>query len=171
MTRTRYTMPVRSQGNAFMLRTMARLDERDVHRWVFVHNLTPDVETRVRKWLIQRLDGFYCDLQVMYMPHIIGPTLARTHVVLSNTPLSTPSMARTDEAVEVNARGLNARDAVKALVKATGLNPHLFVCGWPFCLDDLEGVDIVEGCATGLACTTAPHMQRKRKTEDERGEG
>ena len=28
-----------------------------------------------------------------------------------------------------------------------------------------------EGCATGIACTPAPHMQRKRKTMDERSEG
>ena len=27
-----------------------------------------------------------------------------------------------------------------------------------------------EGCATGVACTPAPHMQSKRKTEDGRGE-
>jgi hypothetical protein len=53
-------------------------------------------------------------------------------------------MARNDEAVEVNARGLNFRDAVKALIKATGLNPHLSVCGWPFCLDDVDGVDDME---------------------------
>lgn len=38
---------------------------------------------------------------------------------------------------------MNPRDAAKAIVKATGLNPHLSVCGWPFCLndvDDAEGV-------------------------------
>lgn len=28
-----------------------------------------------------------------------------------------------------------------------------------------------EGCATGIACTPAPHLQSKRKTIDERGEG
>lgn len=36
---------------------------------------------------------------------------------------------------------------VKALIKATGLNPHLSVCGWPFCLDDVDGVDDMEGGA------------------------
>lgn len=138
---TRYTMPARSQGNAFMQRTMARLDGKDIHRWVFVHNLTPEVESAVRKWLVQRLNGFYCDLQLMYTPYVRSTSLARTHIVLNNTPLSTSSMARTDEAVEVNARGLNARDAVKALIKATGLNPHLSVCGWPFCLGDLDGAN------------------------------
>lgn len=99
MTRTRYTMPARSQGKLYMQRGTASL-ERD------------DVETLVRKWLVQRLDGFYCDLQVMYTP-----------------PLHT--MARTDEAVEVDARDLNALDTVKAIIKATGLNPHMSVCGWP----------------------------------------
>lgn len=55
------------------------------------------------------------------------------------------AMARTDEARMVNARGLTPTNAVKALIKATGLNPHLSVCGWPFCLDDLGGVDDAEG--------------------------
>ena len=105
--------------------------------------MDPDVETLVRKWIVQRLDGFYCDMQVMYMPHVIGPTLARTHIVLNNTP-PLPSIARTDEVVTVDARGLTPRDAVKALVKATGLNPHLSVRGWPFCLDDVD--DVEGGC-------------------------
>lgn len=38
------------------------------------------------------------------------------------------AMARTDEAV----------------IKATGLNPHMSVCGWPFNLDDLDDVDAME---------------------------
>lgn len=84
MTRMRYTMPSRSQGDLYAQRTMARLDGKDVHRW-----------------LVQRLDGFHCDLQVMYMPHI----------VLNDTP-PLSSIARGDE---VDARCLNARDAVKAL--------------------------------------------------------
>ena len=138
MMRMRYTMPARTQGKLHAQRAMARLAEKDVHRWVFAHSMDPEVEFTVRKWLLQRLDGFYCDLQVMYMPHTIGPTVARTHIVLNNTP-PLSSMARTDEAVEVDARGLNARDAVKALIEATGLSPHMAVCGWPFCLDDIKG--------------------------------
>lgn len=96
--------------------------ERDTHRWVFIHNLTPEVECDVRKWLLQRLNGLYCDLQ------------------LNDTP-PLPSMAQGDE---VDARGLSARDAAKALIKATGLNPHLSVCGRPFCLDDVtaEGGEV-----------------------------
>lgn len=121
-----------------MTRAVARLYEKDVHRWVFAYNMGPDVETLVRKWLTIRLDGFYCDLQVMYMPHVIGPVLASTHIVLNNTP-PLHTMARTDEAVVVDARGLTPADAVRALIKATGLNPHMSVCGWPFCLDDVEG--------------------------------
>lgn len=117
----RYTMPERD----------------DVHRWVFAHSMDPGVECTVRKWLVQRLNGFYCDLQVMYTPLVRSIRLAKTHIVLNNTPLSTSSMARNDEAVEVDARGLNARDAAKAAIKATGLNPHLSVYGWPFCLDDV----------------------------------
>lgn len=65
------------------LYTQRLLAERDTHRWVFVRGLTPEVEADVRKWLLQRLD---------------------------NTP-PLPSMAQGDEAVEVDARGLNARDA------------------------------------------------------------
>lgn len=144
MTRIRYTMSARSQGKLYTQRQQASLVEKDIHRWVFTHNMDPDVETLVRKWLVQRLDGFYCDLQVMYTPRPIGPTLARTHIVLNNTP-SLHEMACTDEAVEVDARGLNPRGAVKAIVKATGLNPHMSVCGWPFCLDDLEGVNDAGG--------------------------
>lgn len=143
---TRYTRPARSQGNAFMQRAMARFVEKDIHRWVFVYNMDPDVEALVRKWLTIRLDNFYCDLQVMYLPHVIGPELARTHVVLNNTP-PLHAMARADEAVEVDARGLTPIDAVKAIIKATGLNPHMSVCGWPFCLDDVDGVDDMEGGA------------------------
>lgn len=144
MKRIRYTMPARSQGELYTQRQQARLVGKDVHRWVFAYNMDPGVETLVRKWLIQRLDGFYCDLQVMYMPHVIGPTLARTHIVLNNPP-SLHAMARADEAVGVDARGLTPRDAVKTLIKATGLSPHLSVCGWPFCLDDVDGVDDMEG--------------------------
>lgn len=111
---------------------------RDTHRWVFAHGMDPEVEYAVRKWLATRLNGFYCDLQLMHTPCVRSTSLARTHIVLNNTPLSTSSMSRNDEAVEVNARGLNARDAVKATIKATGLNPHMSVYGWPFCLDDLD---------------------------------
>lgn len=136
MTRTRCTMGARSQGKLYTQREMARLERDDVHRWVFVDGLAPEVECTVRKWLRQRLDGFYCDLQAKYVP-LVRHSPARTHIVLNNTP-PLPSMARNDEAVEVNARGLNALGTVKALIKATGLNPHLSVCGWPFCLDDLD---------------------------------
>lgn len=146
MTQMRYTMPARSQGKLYTQRAVAHLVEKDLHRWVFAHNMDPDVETIVRKWLIQRLDGFYCDLQVRYMPHVIGPTLARVHIVLNNTP-PLPSIDHTDEAVEVDASGLTPRDAVKTLIKATGLNPHMAVYGWPFCLDDVDGVDNMEGGA------------------------
>lgn len=146
MTRTRYTMPARSQGELYAQRATGRLAEKDIHRWVFAHDMALDVETLVRKWLVVRLDGFYCDLQVMYTPHFAGPALARTHIVLNNVP-ALHAMARTDEAVDVDARGLNPRGAVKALIKATGLNPHMSVRGWPFCLDDLDGVDDMEGGA------------------------
>lgn len=140
MTRIRYTMSSRSQGKLYTQRQRARLVEKDIHRWVFAHNMDPDVEALVRKWLVQRLDGFYCDLQVMYMPHVVGPTLARTHIVLNNAP-PIPSIACADEAVEVDARGLTPRDAVKALIEATGLSPHLSVCGWPFCLNDVDDME------------------------------
>lgn len=114
---------------------------RYTHRWVFVDGLSPEVEYTVRKWLTVRLNGFYCDLQVAYTPQ---PGPARTHIVLNNTP-PLPSLLLPDEAVSVDGSGLNARDAAKAMVKATGLNPHMSVCGWPFCLDDLGGVDDTGG--------------------------
>ena len=136
---TRYTMPARSQGKLYMQRQQNRLAEKDVHMWVFVENMDPGTEPLVRKWLTTRLDGFYCDLQVMYTPHVIGPELARTHIVLNNTP-PLHSMASTDEARTVDARGLTPRDAVKALIKATG---------WPFCLDDVDDVDDVDNMKGG----------------------
>lgn len=144
MTRIRYTMPVRSQGKLHMQRRVAELVEKDVHGWVFVYSMDSDVEDIVRKWLVQRLDNFYCDLQVMYIPRFTSPTQVRTHVVLNNDP-PLHAIARTDEVVEVDARDLNPRDAAKAIVKATGLNPHLSVCGWPFCLNDVDDVNDAEG--------------------------
>lgn len=156
---TRYTMLARSQGKLYTQRLQA--DRGDVHRWVFVRGLSPEVECDVRKWLLQRLNGFYCDLQVMYIPHLHSAVPARTHIVLNNTP-PLPSLSRNDEAVEVDARGLNARDAARAVIKATGLNPHLSVCGWPFCLGDLDDADAEEGCATSISCTPAPHRRKER---------
>lgn len=138
MTRIRYTMPARSQGRAFAHRALAKTDCDDVHRWVFAHSMGPEVEFTVRKWLSQRLNGFYCDLQAAYMPRCSPATGARTHVVLQYPPIQT-ARAESDEIVPVSLQGLNARDAAKAIVKAMGLNPHLSVCGWPFCLGELDG--------------------------------
>lgn len=116
---TRYAMFARSQGKMYTQRAIARL--------------APEVECAVRKWLLQRLDGFHCDLQAMYVP-LVRHSPARTHIVLNNaSPLSSPLLP--DEAVSVDGSGLNAREAA---VKATGLNPHMSVCGWPFCLGDLD---------------------------------
>ena len=140
---TRYTIRARSQGALYTQRATARLAEKDVHRWVFAHSMDPGVESTVRKWLSQRLNGFYCDLQAAYMPRCYLATGARTHIVLQYPPTPT-ARAESDEIVPVGLQGLNFRDAVKALIEATGLNPHLSVCGWPFCLDDLGGVDDVE---------------------------
>lgn len=141
---TRYMMPARSQGKLYAQRLLAG---HGTHRWVFVHSLSPDVDYAVRHWLLQRLNGFFCDLQAVYTPGLrrMHPTVqARTHVVLNNTP-ALPSMALCDEAVEVDACGLNARATVKALIKATGLNPHTATCGWPFCLDELDDATAGEG--------------------------
>lgn len=103
MMRMRYTMPAGSRGKLHAQRTMARLERDDVHRWVFVNGVDPDVESAVRVWLLQRLDGFHYDLQARCAP-----------------PL--PSSLLPDEAV----------------VKATGSNPRMSVCGRPFRFDDLD---------------------------------
>ena len=132
---TRYTMPARSQGNSFLQRTMACLERDDVR------NLTPEVECAVRTRSLRRLNVFHCELQSMYAPQVRSTSLAGTHIVLNNTP-PLPSMAQGDEAV-----GVDARDAVKAPMKATGLNPHLSVCGRPFRLDDLDGAHTGGGAA------------------------
>lgn len=137
---TRYTMPARSCGRGYMQRQLIERERNDVHRWVFAHGMTPETESLVRKWLTQRLDGFYCDLHVMYTPHIrLHRALqARTHVVLQNTP-SLTTIAQDDEAVSVDAHGMKPTEIAKAVIKATGLNPHMSVCGWPVCLDDVDG--------------------------------
>lgn len=139
---TRYTMPARSQGVLYMQRATARLAEEDVHRWVFAHGMDPGVERTVREWLYRRLDGFYCDLHDAYIPAASTAIRARTHIVLRYPPTPTARGER-DEIVSVGLHGSNSLDAVKALIEATGLNPHLSVCGWPFCLDDSGGVDDV----------------------------
>lgn len=124
---TRYIMPARSQGALYIQHATGRLAEKDVHRWVFARSMDPGVEFTVRKWLVQRLNGFYCDLQAAYTPRC--------------SPATPTARAESDEIVPVGLQGLNARDAVKALIKATGLNPHLSVCGWPFRLDDLDAAE------------------------------
>lgn len=144
MKRIRYTMPSRSQGKLYMQRKMAELVEKDVHRWVFAFGMTPDVEFTVRKWLRQRLDGFYCDLQPTYTPHCSSATGARTNIVL-NCPPPPTARAERDEFVPVGLRGAQALEAVKAIVEATGLSPHLSVRGWPFCLNDVDDVIDEEG--------------------------
>nr|DAO03691.1 MAG TPA: hypothetical protein [Caudoviricetes sp.] len=143
---TRYTMPARSQGALYMQRATGRLAEKDVHRWVFVHSMDPEVEFTVRKWLSQRLDGFYCDVQAAYMPRRSLATDAMTHIVLQYPPAPT-ARAESDEIIPVGLQGAGARAAVKEIIKSTGLNPHLSVCGWPFCLDELDDVTAEGGAA------------------------
>ena len=114
------------------------------HRWVFVHDMDSYTEPLVRKWLSIRLDGFHCDLQAMYTPHAHNTaTQARTHVVIQNPP-PLHAMAKDDAAVEVNAHGLTTLETVKAIIKATGLNPHMSVYGWPFCLDELDDTGVCD---------------------------
>ena len=112
-------------------------DRDSLHRWVFVYSMAPDVEFSVRKWLAQRLNGFYCDLQAMYTPNYVGST--RTHITMQFPP-PPMSVGVCDEIVSVNAYGLSSTETVGTVIKATGLNPHLSVCGWPFCVDGVDGV-------------------------------
>ena len=44
-------------------------------------------------------------------------------------------------------QGAGARAAVKGIIEATGSNPHLSVCGWPFRLDELDDVTAEGGAA------------------------
>lgn len=140
---TRYTMRARSQGVLYTQRATARLAEKDVRRWVFTHSMDPESRVHCAQVAGHEAERLLLRPAADVHPQVRSISLARTHVVLNNTP-PLPSMSRNDEAVEVNARGLNARDAVKAPIEATGSNPHLSVYGWPFCLDDLGGVDDME---------------------------
>lgn len=139
-------MPARSQGKLYVQHATGRLAEKDVHRWVFAHSMDTDVEFTVRKWLSQRLDGFYCDVQAAYMPRCFLATNSMTHIVLQYPPAPT-ARAESDEIIPVGLQGSGARAAVKGIIKATGLNPHLSVCGWPFCLDELDDVTAEGGAA------------------------
>lgn len=147
---TRYTMLARLQGELYAQRAAAHL-ERDTHRWVFVRNLTPEVECDVRKWLLQRLSGLYCDLQ------------------LNNTP-PLPSMAQGDEAVEVNARGLNALGTVIDEGAVPTPDYHVLWPGKPTtntvwtAVEDYTWFEAFseEGCAAGIACTPSTHTQSER---------
>ena len=142
MTRIRYTTPAGSQGELHMQGGVAELVEEDVRGRVFVCSVDSDVEGLVRERLVQRLDDFCCDLRVMRIPRFTGPARVGTHVVLNDAP-PLHAIARTDEVVEVDARDSNPRDAVKAIVEATGLSPHPSVRGRPFCLNDVDDVDDV----------------------------
>lgn len=101
---TRYTMPVRSQGNLYTQRESAKNACDGIHTRVPCCTRTPDVETLVRKWLSQRLDGFRCDLQAMYTPTSTGVR---------------------DEIVSANAYGLSSTETAEAVIEATGSNPHV----------------------------------------------
>ena len=136
MTRIRYTTPAGSQGEPHMRRRSAELVEEGVHRRAFVYDADSDVEALVRKRLVQRLDDFHCDPRVVRTPSFTGPTRGGTRVVLNDAP---PLHAI------AGARDSNPRDAVKAMVEATGLSPRPSVCGRPFCLNDVDGVNDAEG--------------------------
>lgn len=134
MTRIRYTTPVRSVGNAYAQRMLADMERNDTSRWVFVYNMSPYTEPLVRKWLSQRLDGFHCDLQAVYTPHFTSPTQVRTHVVLQDTP-PLPDY-------HVLWPGKPTTNTVWTAVED-------YTRFEAFSDDD---------CATGIACTPAPHM-------------
>ena len=88
------------------------------------------------------------DVHRWVFAHSMDPEQAMTHIVLQYPPTPTPTArAEGDEIIPVGLQGLNSRDAVKALIKATGLNPHMSVCGWPFCLDELDNAHTEEDAA------------------------
>ena len=79
----------------------------------------------------------------MYTP-LVRHSPARTHIALNNTPPLPSLLGLPDEGVSVDAYRLNARGAAKAVVKATGLSPHMSVCGWPFRLGDLDDTGVCD---------------------------
>lgn len=132
---TRCTMAARSQGRAFTHRALAKMEHEGMHRRVFAYSMAPEVESTVRKWLSQRLDGFHCDLQAMYTPHCVSSTGTRIAMQFPPPPMS---VGVHDEIVSVNAYGLSSTETAVEVIEATGLNPHLSVCRRPFCLDELD---------------------------------
>jgi len=128
---------------------MIELERNDVHRWVFAHDAAPDVEALVRKWLIQRLDGFYCDLQVMHKDLPLDCVCDLGYGVAPQTVI--------DEDAPIP-------------------DYHVLWPGKPTtntvwtAVEDYTWFEAFseEGCATGIACTPAPHVRSKRKTEDGR---
>ena len=177
---TRYTIRARSQGVPFIQRATARLAEKDVHRWVFAHSMDPEVEFTVRKWLSQRLNGFYCDLQAAYMPRCSPATLELCD------RLSNP-LIEVDAVVHKNIPLDCVCDLGYGIAPSTvideGVLPipdyHVLWPGEPTtntvwtAVEDYTWFEAFseEGCATGISCTPALHMQSERKTIDERGEG
>lgn len=127
MTRIRYTMS-------------ARLVEKDVHRWVFAHNMDPDVETLVRatpKTATLEL----CD-------RLSNPLIEVDAVVNGDCP----------DAVCDLGYGI-----APGTVIDEGTIPDYHVL-WPGKPTTNTVWTAVEDC------TPAPHLQSKRKTEDGRSE-
>ena len=122
MTRIRYTMPVRSQGELCMRRGAAELVEEDARRRAFVYGTDSDVEALVRKRPVQRLDDFHCDLRVMRIPRFTGPAQVGTHVVLNDAP-PLHAIARADEAVEADARDSNPPGRREGDSRSDGAEP------------------------------------------------
>ena len=158
MTRIRYTMPARSQGKLHMQRRVAKLVEKDVHRWVFVYGMDSDVEA---------LHGGPC------VCVRIGPTEATLGLCdrLSNPLIEVDAVVH--KGIPLDCVCDLGYGIAPGTVIDEGTIPDYHVL-WPgkpttntvwTAVEDYTWFEAFseEGCATGVACTPASHMQDRRK--------
>ena len=72
------------------------------------------------------------------MTRYMMPARSQGKLYAQRAAASTAAGAKRDEIVPVGLQGSIFPDAVKAVIKAAGSNPHLSVRGRSFCLDDME---------------------------------
>lgn len=179
---TRYMMPARFQGKLYAQRRLQA--ERDTHRWVFVHSLTPEVEHAVRSGpYVQPHDDKRKPFTVGVVRVRTTPRKATLELCdrLSNLLIEVDAVMHKDLLPDV------VCDLGYGIAPSTAIDEgmlpipdyHVLWPGKPTmntvwtAVEDYTWFEAFseEGRATGISCTPALHMQSERKTEDGGGEG